>query len=392
MRIAAIEVLTLANPRVDAAACDSAQDDVLVRITTDTGLVGIAEVDAPPGMIRAVIEAPGSHNYSFGLRELLLGEDPCDVERLWDRMYEATWMAGRRGLVINAIGALDLAFWDIRGQALGQPVHALLGGHIRPHVAAYASLLMRGTTPAEVFGDLQRKVSAAAIAGFRAVKLEVVVPTFPDDDSVVEAARLTRELLGPKRDLLLDVGYRWRDAKTALAVARRLEPYDPYFLETPLPPDDLQGHARLARWSPIRIAAGEFQTTRFEFEDLMDRAKLDVVQPDVARAGGLTECVRIARMARDRGVLVVPHAWKTGLTVAAAVHLSAVCDNCPYVEYLPPDLHTSELTRELVREGPQPEGGLIPLPVRAGLGCVLDETAVRKYNSDPASGVPGVLA
>ena len=379
MKISAVETVLLANPRIDADACDSAQDDVLVRVHTDEGLVGVAEVDAPPGMIRAIIEAPSSHNYSYGLRDILVGEDPRDVECLWDRMYEATWMAGRRGLTINAIGAVDIALWDILGRSRGQPLHALLGGAVRPHVVPYASLLLHGTTPAEVAADLERRVRFCVEAGFRAVKLEVVAPTFADDAAVVDAARRARAVLGPQRDLLLDVGYRWRDAKQALAVARRLEPHDPFLLETPLPPDDLAGHARLARWSPIRIAAGEFQTTRFEFLDLMDRGGLDVVQPDVPRAGGLTESLRIARLARDRGVLVVPHAWKTPLTTAAAVHLAAVTANCPFVEYLPPDLHASALTRELVREGPFAQSGTIPLPSGPGLGVVLDEGAVHRY-------------
>jgi L-alanine-DL-glutamate epimerase-like enolase superfamily enzyme len=160
---------------------------------------------------------------------------------------------------------------------------------------------------------------------------------------------------------------------------RRLEPFDLFFLETPLPSDDLEGYARLAEATSIRVAAGEWLTTRFEFADLMDRGKIDVAQPDIGRVGGFTEAMRVAQMARDRGKLVVPHCWKTGIGAAATAHFAAAASNCSYIEFLPPSVAESALRRELVQEELQIVDGKLDLPRRPGLGVELNPAAVRRF-------------
>ena len=169
------------------------------------------------------------------------------------------------------------------------------------------------------------KVKKARALGYRAAKLEVCVNgpyshngLQEDDDAVVEIVAECRRAVGPELVLMVDVAYAWPDAATALEVIERLAPYRIAFIETPIDIDDLEGYAFLHARSPIAIAAGEWQNTRFEFLDLADRGLVDVLQPDVGRVGGLTEALRVCRIAADRGRAVVPHCWKTGLGIAAA--------------------------------------------------------------------------
>jgi L-rhamnonate dehydratase len=156
---------------------------------------------------------------------------------------------------------------------------------------------------------------------------------------------------------------------------------DIYFIETPLPSDDIDGYAKLAQASPVRVAAGEWLNTRFEFRELIDRNALDVIQPDVGRVGGLTEACRVAATARDRGLTVVPHCWKSAIGIAASAHLAAVSPTCTFIEFLPRELADSRLRRELCSEELPVENGHIPLPSRPGLGISLNEEALRTFQA-----------
>jgi L-alanine-DL-glutamate epimerase-like enolase superfamily enzyme len=161
-----------------------------------------------------------------------------------------------------------------------------------------------------------------------------------------------------------------------------------FFLETPLPSDDIDGYAKLAAAAPMRIAAGEWLATRFECLELMDRGKVDVIQPDIGRVGGLTEAVRVAGMAADRNLMMVPHAWKTGLSIAAAVHLAAVTPNCPYVEFLPAELSESPLRRELAIGAPEMVDGMLIPSAAPGLGVELNPDALAGF-ADAARRIRG---
>jgi len=150
-------------------------------------------------------------------------------------------------------------------------------------------------------------------------------------------------------------------------------------VETPVASDDLEGLARVATGQPIPIAAGEWLTTRFEFADLMDRGQVKVAQPDIGRVGGLTEAMRVCRMAADRGLTIVPHLWKTGISIAAATHLAAVTPHCPFIEFLPAELSASNLRKELLEEEPRLKDGVIPLPTAPGLGIKLNRDALARF-------------
>ena len=388
MRITSVECLVLTVPDCNPDACDSSQDTVVVQVHTDEGITGIGEVDSSPWVIKAHIEAPGSHIMSLGLTELLVGEDPTGPREIWERLYTFSAMTGRRGAGICAMGALDMAIWDIYGKAMRKPVWQLLGGTAHEFIRPYASLIPDGRTLAAQREDLLRKVEWAKSFSFTAAKLEVCVKgpyshnrLQEDNEAIVELVAACRQAVGQKMTLMLDVAYCWPDWKEALQVLRQLEPYDLFFVETPLPSDDLDGYARLADSSSIRIAAGEWLQTRFEFLDLMDRGNVDVAQPDIGRVGGITEAMRVVQMASDRGKLIVPHCWKTGIGVAATAHVAVASANCPLIEFLPGPVAFSRLRRELVKDELTIKDGRIQLPRRHGLGIELNEAAVEEFST-----------
>ncbi len=387
VKITKIACHVLLVPDVDEDATSSAQDDIVVEVHTDEGVTGIGETDLNPWIARACIEAPSTHTMGLGLTGMLLGQDPLDVERLWDKLYIGSAMNGRRGAVVHAIGALDIALHDLRGKILGKPCYALLGDTARPRITPYASLLGEGAT-AEAYGEsLVRMATEASRRGFRAAKLELILSgpyahggLRVPGHVMTEIIAAVRRAVGPEFVLMVDVGYGFPDAVTCLATIQDWHEFALFFLETPLSPDDLAGHALLAREQPIPIAAGEWLATRYEFLDLLDRGLVGVAQPDVGRVGGLTEARRVCDLAADRGRLIVPHAWKTGVSIAAAAHLAAATAHCPYIEFLPSDMSGSALRRELVSRDFAMVDGYIELSDQPGLGVELDRDVLERYS------------
>lgn len=389
MRITQIDCHVLVQPAYDTSAASSAQDDIVVEIHTDEGVTGIGETDVNPWIARACIEAPGTHNMGLGLTEMLIGQDPLRVEELWEKLYVGSAMNGRRGAVINAIGALDLALHDLRGRALGKPCHELLGGAVRDHIVPYASLQPETTSFEEYRDSMVDWARRAVDAGFRAVKAEVTLEGPYAHNGLREPWERSTEVLdgvraaiGPEVALMVDVQYAFPDADTALRVLRDWQAFDLFFVETPLWPDDLDGYERLATEQSIPIAAGEWLTTRFEHRDLIERGRIAVSQPDIGRVGGLTEARRVCELASERGLRVVPHLWKTGISIAAAAHLAAVTENCDYIEFLPAELSESSLRRDLTSDELRMVDGVIPLPREPGLGIKLNRDALERYASE----------
>lgn len=386
MKITAVDCHVLVQPAYDTTAASSAQDGIVVEIHTDEGISGIGETDVNPWIARACIEAPGTHNMGLGLREMLIGADPLQVEDLWSKLYVGSAMNGRRGAVVNAIGALDMALHDLRGKAMGRPCHALLGEAARDQIIPYASLQPETSSFAEYRDSMVDWARRAVAAGFRAVKAEVTLEgpyahtglREPWERST-EVLSAVRGAIGPDVALLIDVQYAFPDADTALRVMADWLPLDLFFVETPLWPDDLDGHRRLAEEQPIPIASGEWLTTRHEHADLMDRGRVAFAQPDIGRVGGLTEAVKVCDMAAERGVRIVPHLWKTGISIAAAAHLAAVTPHCDFIEFLPTELSESGLRKDLTRDEVEMVDGAIPLPTRPGLGVEIDRDALAAY-------------
>lgn len=386
MKITDIECRILQIPGLNENATSSSQDDLLVIVHTDEGIFGVGETDTGPWLAKAAIMAPGSHSMAMGMRDLLIGMDPFDTTAIWEKLYTYTCMSGRRGAVICAMGAIDMALWDIKGKALGLPVYKLLGGACKDSIIPYASLQPYGDS-VQAYGDsLVDWIVRAKNYGYTATKIECTLAgpynhsgLKGTDEDMTEIIRACRRAVGPQMRIMVDVQYLWFDARSALRTIQKWDDLDIFFLETPLQIDNLEGYALLSKEAPMRIAAGEWQNTRFEFIDLMDKGKVDVAQPDVGRVGGLTEAIRVCQMAQDRGRLIVPHCWKSGIGIAATAHLAFATPNCPMIEFLPAEMCDSALRVELLDDPIQIANGVIQLPDKPGLGITLNWDAVNKY-------------
>lgn len=389
MKITAIDCHVLLDPGYDVGSTSSSQDDVVVEIHTDEGLTGIGETDVNPWIARACIYAPGTHTMGLGLAEMLIGQDPLQPESLWEKLYVGSAMNGRRGAVVHAIGALDMALHDLRGKALGKPCHQFLGGAVKESITPYASLQPEVTSFTRYRTSIVEWAIRAKQSGFRAAKIEVT-PCGPyahkgleaSHDEMTEVIGEVRSAVGPDFTLMVDVQYAFPDAETCLKATRSWDRFNLHFIETPLPSDDLAGYARLSREQTIPIAAGEWLATRFEFLDLMDKGRVSVVQPDVGRVGGLTEAKRVCNLAEERRLRIVPHLWKSGISIAAAAHLAATTPNCEFIEFLPDEMCGSSLRRELVSNELRMIDGVIALPRLPGLGIDLNREALARFKRD----------
>ena len=369
MKITDVETLYLRQPQVKEQ-CDSGQDALIVKVTTDAGITGLGEVDSSPLAVKGAIEGPFSHTVTSGLREIIRGEDPFETEYLWDKMYRANIYAGRRGIGIHAMSGIDMALWDIKGKALGLPVWKLLGGGFHKKLRCYASSLF-GSTP-QATHDLARRFRDR---GFSAVKFGWA-PMGRDAKTDVDLVRQGRRGLGDDADLLIDAGLVW-DAKTALQRARAFEEFNIFWLEEPLSPDDYEGYRKLSEATSIRIAAGEEESNRFSFLELMDKGKIDVVQIDLTRCGGFTEAMKIASLAQDRGLVVANHGFTTYINVTAALHFLNSIPNALIVEFVAEEETT--LREKITQQRLRAEDGYLRIPDAPGLGIDLDEEGVRRF-------------
>jgi L-alanine-DL-glutamate epimerase-like enolase superfamily enzyme len=371
MKITKVEAILL-RPKgpIDTSIGDGSQDGLLVRVHTDAGITGLGEVDSSPAVAKAIIEAPPSHKICSGLAALLVGENPLDVGRLWQKMYKGSLYYGRRGAAIHAISGVEIALWDIAGKAAGKPVHALLGGARRDRVKAYASTLMP-ETPAEAAYVVETQL----LAGFGAVKLGwgPLGRSATLDVALVAAAR---QAGGDDFDLMIDIGKGWSNAREGIDRARRMADYNPFWIEEPFWPDAYAQYAALAAAVPIPIAGGEEEATQADFERLIEQGNVEIVQPDVTRAGGISECLRIADYAKRKGRRCIPHAWSTGIIKAATLQVLAAMEEAEYMEYC---IQTTELNQRLVAERFPVVDGMVAIPDRPGLGIELDEAALAEF-------------
>jgi L-alanine-DL-glutamate epimerase-like enolase superfamily enzyme len=369
LKITGVEAIYVRLPQIKSQ-CDSGQDALIVKISTDAGIVGYGEVDSHPLAVKGCIEGPFSHTATTGLAHVLMGEDPFQTEYLWHKMYRANIYSGRRGIAIHAMSGIDLALWDIKGKALGLPVWRLLGGGFTRSLRPYASSLF-GATPAET-GERARRFAGQ---GFTAVKFGWD-PMGKDARTDVALVREARAGLGSDIDLMIDAGLVY-DAKTAIQRARAFEQFDPYWFEEPLLPDDYEGYAKLCAATSLRIAAGEEESERRSFLQLMDVGKIDVVQVDLTRCGGFTEAMKIASLAADRGLPVVNHGFTTYLNVAAALHfLASVPSTLGLLEFV---VEEETTLRHQISEPIRAEGGRVAVPDAPGLGIELNQKGIDKF-------------
>lgn len=367
MRITEVEPIVLRLPQVDTTRADGTQDAFLVRVHTDEGLVGLGEADTSPYLARTIIDMPSSHLVARGLREVLVGEDPLEIDRLWRLLFHATYHYGRAGVALHVISAIDMALWDIAGKAAGKPLHELLGRSSLDEVPVYASEVMPETA-AEVRAIAERAVDA----GYRALKLGWG-PLGLDLDRDVELLGAARTALGEGRSLMVDGGMAY-SVETANELLLRTADLDLYWLEEPLAADDYEGYGRLAESTDVRIAAGEADSTLEPYRRLVEHG-VRVLQPDLARCGGFTVARGIADLVRGRDVEVVPHCFSTGVLVAASLHFVSVLERPTWSEY---SIAESPFVSDLLTKPLEFRDGLVRLPTGFGLGIELDEQLLER--------------
>ena len=387
MKIADVEPILLRGNTAyrPAAGAEEASDNgdwqLLVRVTTDEGLAGWADVETLAPAAVAIIAGQGMSILGFRtLRELLIGENPLDVERLWDKLYIGSAYYGRRGIAMQCISAIDNCLWLIRAQAAGMSLSRLLGGRRRDRITAYASTLFRETP--EAVAEAARGYVAR---GFRAVKFGWgVFGEDPARDRELVAA--AREALGPDRDLLVDPGWypaswkkpgQMRSRREAEALCAWLADYRVGWVEDFIHPEHLDEYAAVRASSPVPIAAGEQVATVWDFRRFIEYGCVDVIQPDLSRCGGVSVAMKVASMAEDAGIDLVPHSWLTHLLTGFSLQLIATLPRARFVEF---NVSQSPLTHGIARaEFALDSDGAVPIPDAVGIGVEVDEDFIAKH-------------
>lgn len=337
----------------------------LIVVHTDEGLTGLGSAFTSDTLAKGALQI---------LEPLYRGENALEPERFSEKLHQNTFWLGRGGSITHTISGIDIALWDILGQATGQPVGRLLGGIHRTRVRPYASLLMQEPKP---LTDHLLSVKAQGFGAFKIGWGPFGRRNAATDEAIVKAAR---EAVGPDALLMVDAGasdafwpqgYKW-----ALRTADMLENYGVHWFEEALPPDALADYIELRRRAPLPISGGEVLTRRQSFQPWLEGGAFDIIQPDVTKVGGLSEERRIGWMAQEHGVQMIPHGWNTAVGLAADLHLASAFPTTNLVEYLTGSPFIDDITAggwHLDAEG------MLKIPTTPGLGLRLDLDAVAKY-------------
>ncbi len=337
----------------------------LIVVHTDVALVGLGSVFTNDELVRAALKV---------LEPIYRSENALEPERVSEKLHQHTFWLGRGGSLTHTISGIDIALWDVFGQAVQQPIGRLLGGRYRERVRPYASVLM------EAPEAMARKLEKIRSQGFRAFKIgwgPFGRNSYKLDEAIVRAAR---EAVGPESQLMVDAGASdafWPNGlKWAWRTAEMLSKYDVAWFEEPLSPDALDDYVELRKRSPVPIAGGEVFTRRQAFQSWIEAGAFDIAQPDVTKVGGISEERRIAWMAHDHGVKMIPHGWNTAVGLATDLQLASAFPKTDLVEYLNGSAFIDGIVAEPWRLD---KDGMLPISAQPGLGLKLDPEAVRKY-------------
>jgi L-alanine-DL-glutamate epimerase-like enolase superfamily enzyme len=373
MKITNVEAIHMRVEDPNISLFDGSYDNCVIRVHTDEGLIGLGETESMAPAIQAIINGPSAHSHARALKEVLIDCDPSDPKALWQRMYEATDYIGRRGLVMHAIGGVDLALWDLLGKIEGKPVHALIGGAKRDRLPAYGTIYPIERTPEGV----KRQVEAGKTLNLRAFKL-CADPWWMDDLALTRRLLLAaREAAGASARLIVDAALSYRSADEGLLLMPVLKDAGIWFLEAPLPLDDVEGHARMAGHG-LPLGVGDLGLTHVrEFIEMMDSGGAEICQPDITEVGGFTGILQVAAAAFQRGKRVITHGYKTNIEIAANLHFLAAQEKEEILEY---SLSRSPLRWETTMEHfPVESDGCVGVPMRPGLGVTLNPKALASY-------------
>jgi L-alanine-DL-glutamate epimerase-like enolase superfamily enzyme len=372
MKITTVEAVVLTcpldKPIMDATYILPHRSAVLVKIDTDEGVSGIGEAayfGGPPLITRVIIEKE--------LKDYLTGEDPLNIEKLWEKMYQRSIKHGRKGAIIAAMSGIDIALWDIKAKVAGMPLYRLLGGCYE-QIRAYASAGFYAE--GKGLKELGEEFASYVAEGFTAVKMKIGRLREEQD---VARVKTVREAIGDSIDLLVD-GNNVYTSYQAIRIARQMEEYNIFWFEEPVPAEDIQGSATVADAIDTPVAAGENEFTRYGFRDLFTNKALDIAQPDVTWCGGITEAKKIAAMASAWNIICVPHSFSSAVALVANLHFSASIPNSLFQEF---DRNHNPLRENLLEEPVNiNKDGYISLGKKPGLGIELDESVIRRYRVD----------
>lgn len=346
----------------------------LCVVSTDEGIQGLGEAFyfGGPAKIAAQIMSDG-----FG--PLLLGKDPMDSGVLWDLLYNWTRDQGQKGIPISALSAIDIALWDIKGKKLGLPVYTLLGGAYRHKARAYATGLYEPQNVPSLRDALVEEALGYKAAGFAGMKLKLGYGIETDRQLV----KALREAIGPDLYLMVDANHAY-NAPEAIRLARAMEPYDIYWFEEPVPPEDLDGYLEVKRNSRILIAGGECEYTRYGFREIIARRAMDILQPDLCAMGGFSEMMKVIAMASAANLPVIPHVWGTNVGLAASLQLFAALPHFPERRFAAEPFFEYDRSPHPFRDGVTKErfvmkDGYLEIPDRPGLGVNLDLELIRRF-------------
>ena len=343
---------------------------LFVLVRTSEGVSGLGEVSP---MNTRVLEAVVRHS----LAPIVVGKNPLDVGRIWDEMLHATYKLGTAGSQPEAMAGIDIALWDILGKTAGLPIHQLLGGRRKDKVRLYASI---GNGAQNPVADQVKKAVAAASQGYTAVKMRMEWSSRATDVNPArdwELVSTVRKELGEKLDLYYDANNGFSVA-TAIRLGRRFQDeLNVLHFEEPLAQHDYAGYAEVCAALDMAVAAGEHEYTLWQFRDLIERAKVDVVQPDLVKAAGLTECVRIAHLAQAHGKVLVPHQTQQTIGHTANVHYLAAFDNSAHAQEYSWVPERAAKLWTLFKQDLSPKAGYATVPDGPGLGLELDEAAMK---------------
>lgn len=338
------------------------REHLLVRIESDAGIegVGFCLQDISGRAAKAALDDL--------LVPMVLGQDPRDITRIWERMYWQTVRAGRRGNLLHALSAVDIALWDHQAKLAGMPLYKLLGAY-REEVPAYASggYYYEGL---DMLTKLEEEVRGYMEQGFKAVKMKI---GRLDIDSEVQRVKLVREIIGPDVRLMVDANQAYLDVNECVKLCKRIEEYDITWFEEPMPVDMVEAHVRLRKQTSIPLATGEVAATRWEFQELIRSGAIDYIQPDATMCGGVSEWLRIAALAGAQGVSVAPHYhWDIHVHLGCATREVVILE-----KFVGTDVKNFDLVIKNPRQLTS-NGTLVP-PSGPGLGIEWDEEAIKKY-------------
>lgn len=344
---------------------------LVVEIQTDAGITGWGDCYGPAAVNRAIVETL--------LKPAVIGRDPFDVEVLWEELYNKVKDYGLTGMTISAISGIDIALWDIIGKAVAKPIHKLIGGAFRTSLQAYATGLyfknmdrLNEEAVAEARGYVEQ--------GFKAIKMKIGLGSISKD---IDRVAAVRDAIGKDILLMVDANHCY-NVPQAINIGRELEKLDVHWFEEPVSPEDLDGYVEVSRRLDMAVAGGENEFTKFSFHRILEKRAMDIVQPDVCAAGGITECKKIAALAQASAIQCVPHAWGTAIGLAATMHFLAslpytppcLVPTPPMLEYeqtfnpFRDELSTTDLTHQ---------GGIVQVPTGPGLGIDINREVLERY-------------